>query len=58
MGLQRGPIQKFQKRIFQKLYKNLVFDFFTKNQPICVKSAEEYSLTYFDIIFAKKTINK
>ncbi len=40
-------IQKFQKRSFQKLYANLVFeflfDFFSKNQPIDVKSVEEYN---------------
>ena len=60
MGLQKGQIQKCLKWIFQKLYKILVFDFFLKNQPIGVKSVEEYNfnLFYHNIheYFAKKII--
>jgi len=51
MGLQKDRIQKSQKRPFQKLYENLVFeflfDFFSKNQSIGVKSVEEYNFNLF-----------
>jgi hypothetical protein len=40
MGLQKGLNTNMPKKPFQKLYKNLVFDFFSKNQLICVKLAE------------------
>jgi len=51
MGLQKRSNTKIPKKAFSKLYENLVFeflfDFFSKNQPIGVKSVEEYNFNLF-----------
>jgi len=51
MGLQKGSKTKILKKPFQKLYENLVFEFFfylfSKNQSKGVKSVEEYNFNLF-----------